>query len=624
MPNPRGTPSSLEKARAAKAARRAAIAASAGSDLDLMPGSPQSPSAGSPAGSAVDGRGVNREVPNARPGAALELRNVGTEVGLGVSASPPQVFFRGSALDLLPADSSWSTWAVFLLALEGRGAEMTPAQVETFRKHTGRSTAPTKPFREAHVVAGRRGGKSAVASAIAVTRAIMPRTWKLRAGETAVVPLIAADREQAKVLLGYVKGLISETPEIAPMMGKPTRTTVPLTNQTRVEVHTANFRLTRGRTLAAVICDETAFWRNEETSTNPDLEIFRALRPGLMTSGGPLIAISSPYARRGVLWEQFKRYFGVDDAPVLIWQATSLEMNPLLPQEDIDRAYEEDPESASAEYGGQFRSDLESYISEEVLTAVTVTGRDMLQPRANLKYVAFVDPSGGGPDSFTLAIAHRDSARNMAILDFVREIKTPFSPEAAVAEIAADLQRYSVKQVVGDHYAGEWPRDAFRRVGIHYEISDLTKSDLYLAAKPLMTSARVELLDVPRMLNQFRALERRTGRSGKDSVDHPPRGKDDISNAVAGALNLVRLLAGSFPSIVFAWSSEFGHALTSAPPAADPSIPRYVKKCRVCFDLFSGTEAEIMDKFNFHWADRYSRHSPHGAPPPFHQLEDAV
>jgi len=30
-------------------------------------------------------------------------------------------------------------------------------------------------------------------------------------------------------------------------------------------------------------------------------------------------------------------------------------------------------------------------------------------------------------------------------------------------------------------------------------------------------------------------LERRTGRSGKDSIDHAPNGHDDLANAVAGA-----------------------------------------------------------------------------------------
>jgi hypothetical protein len=33
-------------------------------------------------------------------------------------------------------------------------------------------------------------------------------------------------------------------------------------------------------------------------------------------------------------------------------------------------------------------------------------------------------------------------------------------------------------------------------------------------------------------------LERRTARSGKDSIDHPPGAHDDVANAVAGVLVL--------------------------------------------------------------------------------------
>jgi hypothetical protein len=457
-----------------------------------------------------------------------------------------------SALALLPANGSWDSWRVFVKALEGQPLD--EAEQAIFSRHTGRTQPPTKPVREAHVIVGRRGGKSAVASAIAVTHATMPRTWKLAAGETAVVPVIAADREQAGVLLGYCRGLLTETPRLKRLIkGKPSRQGITLTNKAKIAVHTASFRTTRGYTLAAAICDETAFWRNEETSTNPDSEILKALRPGLLTSGGPLICISSPYARRGTLWDAFKRNWGKDDARVLVWKASSLEMNPSLPEEDIAAAYQEDPESASAEYGGEFRSDLTSFLSDEVLARVVIPGRSELPPQSGVKYVAFVDPSGGSQDSMTMAVAHRDAKANCVVLDMVREVVPPFSPDDVVRAFAEDLRRYKVTQITGDYYGGEWPTDAFRRHGIHYVVSERNKSEIYLAALPLITSERVEILDVKRLTGQLLGLERRTARSGKDSVDHGPRGRDDVANAAAGALGLVHLLAGSFSPVSYAW-----------------------------------------------------------------------
>jgi hypothetical protein len=50
----------------------------------------------------------------------------------------------------------------------------------------------------------------------------------------------------------------------------------------------------------------------------------------------------------------------------------------------------------------------------------------------------------------------------------------------------------------------------------------------------LASSRRVDLVDNPKLISQLCALERRTARSGRDSVDHPPGGNDDLANAVAG------------------------------------------------------------------------------------------
>lgn len=44
------------------------------------------------------------------------------------------------------------------------------------------------------------------------------------------------------------------------------------------------------------------------------------------------------------------------------------------------------------------------------------------------------------------------------------------------------------------------------------------------------------MLNLPRLSAQLCGLERRTARSGKDSIDHAPGGHDDLVNAVAGVL----------------------------------------------------------------------------------------
>jgi hypothetical protein len=95
---------------------------------------------------------------------------------------------------------------------------------------------------------------------------------------------------------------------------------------------------------------------------------------------------------------------------------------------------------------------------------------------------------------------------------------------------------YRIGHVTGDRYAGEWPREQFRKRGVEYKLSEKTASELYREFLPAINSGTVELLDDPRLLNQLCALERRTSRVGKDTISHPPGGHDDLANAVAGAL----------------------------------------------------------------------------------------
>src|SRR4030095_5402217 len=84
----------------------------------------------------------------------------------------------------------------------------------------------------------------------------------------------------------------------------------------------------------------------------------------------------------------------------------------------------------------------------------------------------------------------------------------------------------------------------FAKHGITYELCEKAKSELYLAAIPVFTSKRLELMDIEKLKTEFRRLERRRGRSGKDSIDHPPRGSDDRANAVSGVIWLVSEHAG--------------------------------------------------------------------------------
>jgi hypothetical protein len=229
-------------------------------------------------------------------------------------------------------------------------------------------------------------------------------------------------------------------------------------------------RLSKPATFIAAICDEIAFFRTEDNSVNADIEIIRALRPGLLISKGPLIAISSPYAKRGHLWNTYRKNFGPAGNPkVLVAQAASQVMNSQVDMDWIADQFADDPVAAEAEYKAQFRSDVQTFVDREVIDQCVIPGRFELSPVKGIKYAAFCDLAGGGSDAMTIAIGHRQD--DTAIIDAIREIKPPCSPEAVIIELAELLKSYGLFRVQGDRYALEWPRERFRLQGISYDQS---------------------------------------------------------------------------------------------------------------------------------------------------------
>lgn len=148
----------------------------------------------------------------------------------------------------------------------------------------------------------------------------------------------------------------------------------------------------------------------------------------------------------------------------------------------------------------------------EVVEACLGDYREQL-PVPEVMYHAFTDPSGGSADSFTLAIAHKDN--DQIIVDALRERKPPFSPEDVVAEFAALNPQYHTTTVHGDRYAGEFPRELFNKHGIMYEVSELTKSDLFRDLLPRLNSASITLPRNDRLVAQLASLERVTSRAGQ-------------------------------------------------------------------------------------------------------------
>jgi hypothetical protein len=374
--------------------------------------------------------------------------------------------------------------------------------------------------------------------------------------------------------LNYIRGLLKSVPKFKKLIENETGESIELRNGVTIEVVTASLAAPRGRAYALVIIEEAAFLPSDQ-SVNPDAEIVNAVEPGLARVEGSLLCvISSPYARRGILWDAWTKHQDGHDPDVLLVKAPTWEMNPAHSRRAIDKAFEKDPAKAKAEYGAEFRTDVEGFVSLEVVQHNTIKGRREVPPAAKdlgVRYCAFVDAAGGtGGDSFTLAIGHREDAQ--IVVDLLREWRPPFSPSSVIKEIAALLKKYRVSSVTGDRFSGGFAPEEFRKNGISYKTSAKSKSELYLDLISRLNSGGIELLDYPRANAQLLDLERTPSKGGQDSIDHPRGGHDDLANAIAGLSEATPIASGR--RVEATWGDE-------APPPPGMITQRYPG----CYDI---------------------------------------
>ena len=199
---------------------------------------------------------------------------------------------------------SWVAWRTVEAAIFG----LPVPDLDLFKALTGRAEPPDRPASEAWIIAGRRSAKSRKAATVAtylstIGTEVLGYRQRLAPGERGVVLVMAVDKAQAKVTLDYARAYFQAIPMFRAMVERDTGDGLELSNRMALTIVANDYRSIRGRTLVAAILDEVSYWRNEVTA-NPDLEVYRAVKPALASMPGSLlIGISSPIGGLGCCGE---------------------------------------------------------------------------------------------------------------------------------------------------------------------------------------------------------------------------------------------------------------------------------------------------------------------------------
>lgn len=450
---------------------------------------------------------------------------------------------------------SWDAWRVIGTVIDG--LPLSAADMLIYTKLTGRTIVPSD-LRELWALAGRGSGKTSFMAVQAVKASC--RGYAAVRGIPRVL-LLAFIKEQAGVAFEYVTGFFDADAELRRLITQRTNTSLTLAHGVRVQTISSDYRAVRAYSVAAALCDEIAHWWNEATNASPDVEIIRALRPGLgKVPGSHLLAATTRWTEEGVAYETHKRHYANDaSASILIVDAPTRTLNPTFDQTTIDIAEGEDPESAASEYGQAWRVAGGTLVRPAVYDAcvsIGITAREPTEPLGDDFYSATVDLSGGtGDDSAALSIQHVEEdeqqgpapSSELCVQDYLAEWTPPFDPGSMVQEVALACHRYGVTSVTGDAFSAGFAAAEFRHHGIEYVVSKRKTAECAIDSLAVLNTRRVRLLDDPKLRRQWLGLRRDYASGGRPTILET-RKHDDL--AVVTARGIVAALGlGEVPEI---------------------------------------------------------------------------
>ena len=330
---------------------------------------------------------------------------------LDKALTDPKLLNLGSA--------TWQTWRSVLKAAHAE--PLTPAERAAFDLVAGGRAPPTRKVRRLCAAVSRRAGKGRAAAALAVHAAVLTDYSSVLApGEKGVVAVISPTRAQAAIVRDYVLGFLQSSPILRDEVAEVTSDEIRLRNGVVICTLASDYRTLRGRTLLLAVLDEASFLAES------DIETARALLPGLATTGGMLVTVSSPYRRSGLVYELHRDFFGVDSDDCLVVAGPSIVFNPTLDVAMIEAATAADPEAAASEWHGEFRVGLSQLFDDATLDQAIDRARPLeLPPVSGIFYEGFVDASSGtGHDAFTVGVVHKDKD-GLYVVDLVRGTSRP-------------------------------------------------------------------------------------------------------------------------------------------------------------------------------------------------------
>jgi hypothetical protein len=437
---------------------------------------------------------------------------------------------------------------------------------------------------EAHILSGIRTGKSLLAAALAVHNSQTCDLSKLGPGEVPRVSVLSLTLDLSHVVFGHLVGHLRERPALrALMIGEPTADAVMLRHPSGRAVEVKCVAGARAgaslvaRWSAGVVFDEAPRMIGADDGV-VNYADSRAAVLGRLLPGAMAIAIGSPWAPFGPVYEIVQERFGRPGRDVVVVRAPAPAMNPVYwTPERVAELAERDPAIHRTDVLGEFADAESSLLASDDVDRAVRPGPLELRPVAGGLYFAAMDP-GTRANAWTLAIAHAEEVLGPPVLegarsrtarfvvDLVRQWRPskgePLSPAVVLAEVATACRSYGVRAVTSDGWSADAIRDIAHPLGLEVQIENPTAHsnlELYENLRTRVVQGLVELPPVPELRADLLRVRKRVTQVGLSIV--LPRTSDgrhaDYAPSVAKAID--RAASAGVFSGPGASSSTSGH-----------------------------------------------------------------
>nr|HMR07997.1 hypothetical protein [Polyangiaceae bacterium] len=389
---------------------------------------------------------------------------------------------------------------------------------------------------------GARVGGTWLCSLWLLYRALVAPLNGLAAGELAFAVVVAPDTRLARQAIRFALGAAKACPEIAPLVESQTNDgfVVRRPDGYRVQLEalpaTRGGSALRGRTLVAALMDESSFFRDRDSGSVNDSELYRALIVRCSVPGAMLLVVSTAWLESGVLHELIgknhpERGGRPASAVAAIAPTELMREGDAHIQRIVAEERERDPQNAAREFDCiAFSGGAGLFFDTQAVSACLVDIPHPLPPEQRCYVGAGVDPAFRS-DAFAGVITRQ--RRNEVVFEVAElferrpERGAPLVPSVVMGDFSKVAKRHGARALATDSFYVESVREHARNAGLSvYSTPDgqRGKARLFIAAREIIHGQRLHIpASLVALARQLREVVTRPTPGGGFSITSPRR-----------------------------------------------------------------------------------------------------